>query len=197
MSTMRLFLESYWTITNSNQLILFAYIKLLFQIHHFQVRHFVTSFYYEHEPEACLREALHSAENFKSAEISEYQGCINLTIISSMSSARESETFGVTKTSHGRRSLSLLCKLGSNSTVGHFFLWDESDSMLKNPFYNCSVLCSSLCLCELKTHLDIKWKPKKNDIIIAQSHAVECSTDNATTTSTTTKKWPIRSFLNH
>ena len=34
MSTMRLFLESYWIITNSNQLILFAYIKLLFQVHH-------------------------------------------------------------------------------------------------------------------------------------------------------------------
>ena len=82
----------------------------------------MTSFDYEHEPEACLREARHSAENFKSAEMSEYQGCINLRIISSMSSASESETFGVTKTSHGRRSLSLLCKLGSNSTVGHFFL---------------------------------------------------------------------------
>ena len=104
----------------------------------------MTSFDYEHEPEACLREARHSAENFKSAEMSEYQGCINLTIISSMSSASESETFGVTKTSHGRRSWSLLCKLGSNSTVGHFFLWDESDSMLKNPFYNSHVLSSIL-----------------------------------------------------
>ena len=90
--------------------------------------------FFYHEPEACLKEARHSAENFKSAEMSEYQGCINLTIISSMSSASESETFGVTKTSHGRRSRSLLCKLGSSSTVGHFFLWDESDSMLKNAF---------------------------------------------------------------
>ena len=160
-------------------------------VHHYRSLRKKSRKFFYHEPEACLKEARHSAENFKSAEMSEYQGCINLTIISSMSSASESETFGVTKTSHGRRSRSLLCKLGSSSTVGHFFLWDESDSMLKNAFLYAEHVERT------KTHLDIKWKPKKNDIIIAQSHAVECSTDNATTTSTTTKKWPIRSFLNH